>query len=81
MYPTHQLILQNLYSQYKQQRFKLTGTLDVKSYLMYIDLNLIKDNKYLSGKAFYIVSGTYNDVNEAMDVEMLELTNTRDNII
>lgn len=80
-YSTQQLVLQNLYSQYNEPRFRLTGVLDVKNYLLNMDLLLVKDNRYLTNKSFYIVSGTYNDVNESMDVDMIELSNNREEIV
>jgi len=77
---TADLILQSIVSQYKQPRFKLSGVLDVSSFLYNIQNYLITDNKYLVGKSFYITSGTYNDGDESMNVEMLEITNTRETI-
>jgi hypothetical protein len=41
---------------------------------------IIKDNKYLSGKAFYIVGSTYDDETESMQIEMIEINNSRDSI-
>jgi len=74
---TSKLILQNVQGQYSQPRIKLSGDLDVTSYLYDIDKYLITDNKYLQGKAFYIYSGTYYDAEEHMVVDMIELTSTR----
>ena len=79
-YNTSKLILQSVISQYKQPRFKLTGTLDVKDYLIDIDLYLIKDSNYLSTRRFYIVNGVYSDYYESYNAEMLELAQSRDNI-
>ncbi len=80
VYNTSKLILQSVISQYKQPRFKLTGTLDVKDYLIDIDLYLIKDSNYLSARRFYIVNGVYSDYYESYNAEMLEIAQSRDNI-
>jgi len=79
-YNTTELLLQSLMGEYGSPRFKLTGKLNVVSYLFNINLYLIKDTGHLDAKAFYIVNGTYNDREEYMDVEMLELTDTRQTI-
>jgi len=80
VYDTAKLILQSFTSQYMQPRFKLTGTLNVNNYLLLVGLKLIKDSTYQGSKAFYIVSGTYDDKYENMQVEMIELTSVRDTI-
>ena len=79
-YNTSKLILQSIISQYKQPRFKLSGSLDVKNYLTDIDLYLIKDSNYMGTRKFYIVSGTYNDYYESYNAEMIELASSRDSI-
>ena len=79
-YNTSKLILQSVISQYKQPRFKLSGSLDVKNYLTDIDLYLIKDSNYMGSRKFYIVSGTYEDYYEKYNAEMLELVSSRDSI-
>lgn len=78
IYTTSELILQSVISQYKQSRFKITGTLDVQDYLLGINMKLIQDSDHLTGKSFYIAKGTYNDRYETMEVEMIELEGTRD---
>jgi hypothetical protein len=80
-YSTEQLVLQSMVSQYKQPRFKISGCLDAKNYLLNLNMKLIKDSNYQGSKAFYIVNGTYNDRYENMSVDMLELTSTRDALI
>jgi hypothetical protein len=79
-YNTAKLVLQSFISQYKKPRLKLSGVLDVKNYLFTMDTMLIKDSTYMGIKAFYISSGIYNDKYENMDVEMLELTDTRESL-
>ena len=79
-YTTEQLILQNFLSQYKTPRLKLTANFNVKNYMLDIWFKLIKDNKYLSGKAFYIAGSTYDDETESMQCDMIEITAVRDSI-
>jgi hypothetical protein len=79
-YNTAKLILQSFQSQYKIPRYKLNGNLDVSSLMLGTDIKLIKDSTYLGTKAFYIISGKYNDCTESMIVEMVEITNTRESI-
>lgn len=74
------LVLQSFISQYKQPRYKLTGVLDVQDYLLDFNLKLFCDNTYLAGKAFFVYSNTYDDWNEIMSVEMLEITSTRETL-
>lgn len=80
VYNTSKLILQSVISQYKQPRFKLTGTLDVKNYLIDVDLYLVKDSNYMGTRRFYIVNGVYSDYYESYNAEMLEIAQSRDNI-
>jgi hypothetical protein len=80
-YTTNKLLLQSLMGQYAEQRFKLTGQLNVKDYIADINFYLIKDSGHMGTKAFYIVSGTYQDREESMKVEMIELTDTRGVIV
>lgn len=80
-YKTTDLLVQSLMGQYAEQRYKLNGLLNVKDYLMDTIFYLIKDSTYSSTKAFYIVNGTYSDREEKMNVEMIELTNTRGIIV
>jgi len=79
-YNTSKLVLQSLQAQYSQPRIKLSGDLDVTSYLYDIDSYLITDNTYLSNKAFYIYSGRYNDSDEYMSVDMIELAAERESL-
>jgi hypothetical protein len=79
-YTTEQLVLQSYLSQYKVPRLKLSANFNVKNYMLDIWMKLIKDNKYLSGKGFYIVGSTYDDETESMQCEMIEITNSRDSI-
>jgi hypothetical protein len=75
---TEDLVLQSYISQYKVPRLKLSVNLDVKNYLTSIDNYLIMDNKYLTGKCFFIASGQYIDDEENFSAEMIEITNTRE---
>jgi len=89
-YTTNQLLLQSLLSQYRVPRYKITGCLDVKDWVYdYGGLgmlsNLILDSAHLtnddaSTKKFYICSSTYRDREEEMDVEMIEIANSRQDI-
>ena len=79
-YNTSELLLQSLMGEYGSPRFKLSGKLNVKDHISDITLHLIQDTNHLSTKAFYIVSSTYHDREESMDVEMIELTDTRQTI-
>jgi hypothetical protein len=77
IYTNEELLLQSFISQYKQPRFKLNGRLNVYNQPLNIRTKLIKDSHYI-GKAFYIVNGKYIDKEEMMDVEMIEVTDTRE---
>jgi len=80
-YNTNELLLQSLLGQYGSPRFQLTGTLNKKEYdYSDRDFHLIKDSNHLESKAFYIVEQTYHDREEYMDVTMIELTDTREEI-
>lgn len=76
-YDTARLLAQSLISQYSSPRIKLKVNLDVEDYLLDVQNYLIKDSDYLGSRAFYIVNGTYNDDEESMEVEMMEITSTR----
>lgn len=73
VYMTEKVVLQEFISQYKVPRRKLTANLNVKNYLLDLNMKLITDYKYQSGKAFYIVNSTYNDSEESMNCEMIEI--------
>ena len=75
------LLLESFCTQYKIPRRKISANLNVKNYLLDIWMKLIADNKYQTGKAFYIVSSTYIDDQESMQVEMVEIISTRDSIV
>jgi len=82
---TIDLLSQSLLAQYSVPRSVLTGTLDVKDYLLDVTTKLIKDSTYSKDangnpKAFYIAGGTYNDRFENMNVQMVECASTRDSI-
>ena len=79
-YPTEQRVIQSFVSQYKQPRTLLMGDLDVTNYLISANMKLIKDSTYQGAKAFYIVSGNYNDKLEYLSAQMIEITQTRDSI-
>jgi len=79
-YDSAALLAQNLISQYKAPRIKLNANLDVSSYGLTIKNKLINDNKYLNSKSFYVASGKYNDANESMNCELIEITSTRESI-
>ena len=78
-YNTSKLILQSFVSQYKTPRFSINGVLDVHEHLMDIRKKLIKDTNR-GTRAYYILSGTYNDREETMEVLMIEVESTRDTI-
>lgn len=80
-YDTADLLGQNLLSQYRLPRIKLSMNLDVRNYLLEVEQKLIKDSRYQGSKAFYIVNGTYNDKFENFNCEIIELTSSRENII
>jgi len=77
---TTELVLQSLLTQYGSPRFKLTGYLNVVNYISDVRLYLIKDTDHMGSKAFYIVSGTYHDREEYMEVVMSEIGDTRETI-
>jgi hypothetical protein len=79
-YSAAKLLIQSVGSQYHSSRIKLSGVLDVKDFMLGVDLKLIQDSNYLPEKSFYIVGSTYNDRDESSQVEMIELVATRDNI-
>ena len=80
-YTLSELILMGIVGEYKQPRFQLSGTLDAKIYGLDIRRKLIKDSHHPMGeKAFYVVSGTYNDIEETVKVLLLELTDTKETI-
>lgn len=83
IHDTAELIIQSFLSQYKVPRLKLVGTLAVQDYLLDIFMKLIQDTNYQdpSAKAFYIVSGTYYDREEKMEVMMIELSSIREGIV
>jgi hypothetical protein len=73
-------LLQSFISQYKIPRVKLSVNLNVKNYGLALNMKLISDNKYLSGKYFYIVNSTYTDDQENMEIEMIEIANSRESL-
>ena len=79
-YMSEKLLLQAYISQYKVPRRKLSASLNAKNYLLDLNMKLITDYKYQSGKAFYIVNSTYDDAEESMDCEMIEVPSTKDSI-
>lgn len=79
-YDTSDLVGQSLLSQYSQPRTGLTMSLNVESCHLEVENYLIKDSIRQGDKAFYIVSGTYNDIKESFDCELLEVTSARENI-
>jgi hypothetical protein len=74
---TEQMLLQSVYSQYKQPRLTFQANLNVKNYGLSIMQKLIKDNKYLN-KVFYISKITYDDANLAAQIEAVELATSRE---
>ena len=81
LHTTNQLLGQNLVSQYRNQRIKMSGNYDVTSKLLDIQFYLIQDSNYLTGKNFYIVNGTYYDEQESIKMDMIEIVQTREAII
>jgi hypothetical protein len=79
--PTEDLLLQDILSEYELPRLKFLATINVKNYMLNLSKYIICDNKYLRGKGFYIVNSTYDDENESMQIESLELTNNRDTTV
>lgn len=75
------LFLQSYLSQYKILRFKLNCDLDVLKYKLLTQFYLIKDQKYLNDKAFFITNFIYNDSSKSINVEMQEITSIRETII
>ena len=80
VYTPAKLLLQSFMSQYKAPRFTLKGRFDAQTYDLSIRTKLIKDTGHLSSKAFYPVRGSYYDREEMIDVEAIEVTDTRDAI-
>ena len=76
-----QLILKSVVSQYKVPRFRLNGSLDVGNYSLDVLLKLIKDSNHLPNKSFLITSFSYDDRYESMEVSLMEITSTKDDII
>lgn len=77
---TADLFLQSFQSQYKTPRIKIRGRLRVQDYLLDIRKYLIQDTNHMGDRAFYILNGEYHDREEMMDVEMIEVTGTRETI-
>lgn len=77
-YTPQKLLLQSLISQYKEPRFLLSGTFDVTNSPLDIGLYLIKDTGHLGSRAFYILTGTYNDREEKLYADLFELEDTRE---
>jgi hypothetical protein len=88
---TNELLLQSVLSQYGHPRFTLKGKLDATSWVYQYDglgiyYNLIYDSAHLtnddaSSKKFFIVGSTYNDREETIDVNMVEIANSREAIV
>jgi len=82
VYKSSELLLQNLLSQYSNPRCKLTGTLRLKEFIAQniifskIFYILIQDSSHLTNVNLYIVNGTYNDREEKLEVEMVEITDS-----
>lgn len=74
-YDTAELVCQNLLSQYKTTRKKLSASLSVESDLLSNRFKLIRDT-HLLGKDFYIVSGSYDDRDEALNCSLLEVASS-----
>jgi hypothetical protein len=79
-YSTSALLGQTLLSQYSYPRLKLNMNIDVKNYNLGLDKYLIKDSKYLGSTAFYVASSIYNDADESLSCEIVEITAVRDTI-
>lgn len=77
---TEQILLQSFLSEYEVPRLKLTANLNVSNYLIGLCKYLICDNKYLPGKAFFIAGYTYDDMNESLTADMVEITKSRESI-
>jgi hypothetical protein len=80
VYDTADFILQNVVSQYKDARFKITGVFDTIGQPINLRTKLIKDTDYLGARAFYIISGSYQDQEELLSFEMIEIEDTRESI-
>lgn len=80
-YDCAKLLAQSLISQYSKPRYKITANIDVKNYLLDIEHYLIQDKKRDSSRAFYIANGVYNDPNESLSCDLIELVSTREAII
>lgn len=81
IYSTSKLILQSFVSQYKHPRFKLSGVLEVSTQPLNIRTKLIQDTHRLDTRGFYMINGTYNDREETIDCEMIEVEDIREVIV
>jgi len=73
-------VLESFMSEYKQPRYTLSGRLNVYGQPLNVRTKLIKDVTFQGSKAFYMVSGSYKDREEMLDVTLLEVTDTRESI-
>jgi hypothetical protein len=73
-------VAQSFVSEYNTPRTILTGNLDVQTHLLDTQNYLIRWSTYFPNKSFFIANAVYNDRDEYMSVQMIECTNTRDNI-
>lgn len=78
LYDSSDLILQSFMSQYKQPREKLIGRLNTYDQELDLRTKLLKDTNHRPDKAFYIYKGTYFDREEMIDIEAVEIVETRE---
>lgn len=74
---TNELIIQSYLSQYSTPKYLVTGTFCSSTKLMGSELYIIKDTPRWGDKAFFMVSGKFNDRNETMNATLIECTSTR----
>jgi hypothetical protein len=77
LYNTSVLLSQSLLSQYSCPKLKLNMNLIVKNVGMALDKYLLKDSKHLPNKAFYVANSKYDDRDESLSVEIIELAVAR----
>jgi len=76
---TNWYVAQQLISQYQKPRKKISASFDVKDLLLDLKYKIINDI-YLPGIDMYLVNGTYDDRNESMSCNILEIVSEYDEL-
>ncbi len=77
-FTTSKLLLQSVISQYKYPRFKINGTFNVTNVSEDFRVMLIKYSDFMGTRAFFPIKGTYNDREETLNTDLIEIVETRE---